>query len=152
MMNQKRVASEVLKCGVSRVRILDAKQTEEAITRQDIRNLIRKGLIVKIQKKGTSKGFSKHLLKQKKKGRRGGIGNRKGSYKARNPKKSAWIRTVRPLRRLLRELVKNGQIEKNESKALFALVKGGTFRSKGHLLNYLTERRMLKKKGVKQKK
>lgn len=149
MLNKKRVAADILKCGVSRVRILDLKQAEEAITRQDIRNLIRKGLIAKIQKKGTSKAFSKRIYRQKSKGRRGGIGTRRGTFKSRNPKKYLWIKTVRPLRKLLKELLSNSQIEKKDSKILYPMVKGGSFRSKGHLLTYLKDHDMLKKRDVK---
>ena len=152
MMNQKRVAAEIMKCGASRVRVLDVKQVEEAITRQDIRNLIRKGAIVKIQKKGTSKAYSKKLLEQKKKGRRRGVGNRRGTYGARNPKKLLWIKTVRPLRRLLNNLIQNQQIEKKEGKHIYYMIKGGSFRSKGHLLTYLKDHDLLKKREVKKKK
>lgn len=152
MLNKKKIAGDILKCGVSRVRILDEKQVEEAITRQDIRNLIRKGLIVKIQKKGTSKAFSKQLYRQKKKGRRRGVGTRRGTYTARNPKKYLWIKTVRPLRKLLKELLLNSQIEKKNWKLLYSMVKGGSFRSKGHMLTYLKDHEMLKKKEVKKAK
>ena len=151
MLSKKKVAADILKSGVSRIRILDSKQVEEAITRQDIKNLIRKGLIVKIQKKGTSKAYSKKLFRQKKKGRRSGAGSRRGSYRARNPKKYLWIKTVRPLRTLLKELVLEGQIEKKDWKLLYSMVKGGAFRSKGHLLTYLKDHEMLKKKVVKKK-
>ncbi len=140
-----------MKCGVSRVKILDAKQAEEAITRQDIRNLIRKGAIIKIQKKGTSKAYSKKLLRQKKKGRRGGLGNRKGTFGARHPKKEAWIRTVRPLRNLLKDLSENQQIEKKEGKHIYYMVKGGAFRSKGHMLTYLKDHDLIKKREIKKK-
>ncbi|HLD41897.1 MAG TPA: 50S ribosomal protein L19e [archaeon] len=151
-MSQKTVAADILKCGVSRIRVLDQKQAEEAITRQDIRNLIRKGVIVKIQKKGTSKAHSKYLLRQKKKGRRRGVGTRRGTFGARNPKKSLWIKTVRPLRKLLKELVGNAQVEEKNSKGVYRMIKGGAFRSKSHLLYYLRDHDMLKKKVVKQKK
>src|SRR3989338_8715399 len=134
MSNIKQTAADILKCGTSRVKILDNKQVEEAITRQDIRNLIRKGVIVKVQKKGTSKAYSKIILKQKAKGRRGGLGNRRGTYKTRNPKKALWIKTVRPLRRLVKDLVDGGQLEKQSGKHVYRMVKGGAFRSKSHLL------------------
>ncbi len=152
MLNKKKIAADILKCGVSRVRILDEKQVGEAITRQDIRNSIRKGLIVKIQKKGTSKGFSKQLYRQKRKGRRSGVGTRRGTFRARNPKKYLWMKTIRPLRKLLKELLRNGQLEKKDWKLLYSMAKGGSFRSRGHMLTYLKDHDMLKKKEVKKAK
>jgi len=149
MLNKKKIAGDILKCGVSRIRILDEKQVGEAITRQDIRNLIRKGLIAKIQKKGTSKAFSKHIYRQKKKGRRSGVGTRRGTFAARNPKKYLWIKTIRPLRKLLKELLRNGQLEKKDWRLLYSMAKGGSFRSRGHMLTYLKDHDMLKKKEVK---
>jgi len=51
--SQKRIAADVLKCGITRVRITAdgeaMKEVEEALTREDIRALVRKGLIKKIQ-------------------------------------------------------------------------------------------------------
>jgi len=55
-----------MKCGVSRVRITQSEEVEEALTREDIRGLIQKGMIWSVQKKGTSKFKSKKKLEQKK--------------------------------------------------------------------------------------
>ncbi len=149
MINKKRIAADILKSGASRIRVLDAKQLEDALTRQDIRNLIRKGVVIKVQKKGTSKAFSKILLKQKKKGRRSGAGKRKGTYKTRNPKKRIWIKTVRPLRKMLKEMLDNGQLDRSNKKTIYNMIKGRAFRNKSHLLYYLKDHDLLKKREVK---
>ncbi|MCX6815058.1 MAG: 50S ribosomal protein L19e [Candidatus Aenigmarchaeota archaeon] len=107
----RKIAAEMLKCGKSRIRIELSKETEEALTREDVRSLIRAGLVWKVQKKGTSKFRTKAAFKQKKRGRRTRMGSRHGTYNARNPKKRRWIKTVRALRRLIKELKDNGQIE-----------------------------------------
>ncbi|MBI4163863.1 MAG: 50S ribosomal protein L19e [Candidatus Aenigmarchaeota archaeon] len=143
-MPKKKVIAQILKCGVSRVKVFDTKAVEEALTRQDLRNLIRKGVVVKIPKKGTSKAYSRKTLKQKKKGLRTGVGSRRGTWKTRNPKKESWISIVRSLRKLLKDLQKKGKLEKKDYKKLYLMVKGGTFRSKGHLLLYIKERDILK--------
>ena len=65
-----------MKCGISRVRIKQTEEVEEALTREDIRGLIQKGEIWSVQKKGTSKFASKKKLEQKKKGRMRGPGRR----------------------------------------------------------------------------
>ena len=69
---QRRLAAEVLKCGVHRV-WLDPDNLEEikkATTRSDIRNLIKHGLIKARKIKGNSRGRIRKKLMQKKKGRR----------------------------------------------------------------------------------
>jgi Ribosomal protein L19E len=71
---QKSIAAKILKCGKSRVYI-DPKALDdvsEAITREDIRMLIKKGLIKKMPKKGNSRSRIRKNMKQKQKGLRNG--------------------------------------------------------------------------------
>jgi len=137
---QKRIAAEILKCGVSRIRIEQSKDVEEAITREDIRALIKKGLIKKVQKKGTSRSHARVNLKQKNRGRRRGAGSKKGKLRKR---KIVWVKSVRAQRKLLEET--KDDVGK-EYRVLYSRVKGGMFRSKKHLLSYMKEREMLKEK------
>ena len=98
---QKRMAAEILKCGENRV-YFDPYLIDEikmAITREDIRNLVKEGIIVKKYKQGSSK-YRKNLRhERKKKGRARGIGKRKGTKHARLPKKQVWMNRIRPQRR-----------------------------------------------------
>lgn len=149
--SQKRIASKILKCGVSRVRIKAGKEVEEALTREDVRNLIRKGHIWKEQKKGTSKFNVKRKIKQKKKGRMRGHGSRKGTIGARKPRKEKWVESVRPLRRLLRELKDAGSIDNRVYRKIYVMIKGGAFRNKKHLLYYLKDHELMKVKTKKKK-
>ena len=50
--SQKQIAAKIMKIGVSRVRVKGEKEVEEAITRNDIRTLITRGVIYKTKKKG----------------------------------------------------------------------------------------------------
>ncbi len=143
-MYKRKIAADLLKCGASRVKILDTKAVDEALTRQDIRNLIRKGVIVKIQKKGTTRAAAKIILRQKKKGRRSGAGKRKGGYKTRNPKKEIWMTNIRSLRSSLKKLRDSNQIEQSDYRKLYLRLKGGSFRSKKQFMNYLKEHELLK--------
>jgi len=106
--SQKRMAADILKCGIDRVKIKQDKEVEDALTRDDIRRLIKKGLITKVQKKGTSRLGSKKTAIQKKKKRRIGTGSRKGSKGARTKDKEVWMKKIRALRRLLKELRDEG--------------------------------------------
>lgn len=143
----RKMASEMLKCGESRVRIELSKETEEALTREDVKALIRTGLVWKIQKKGTSGKFAKIRRKQKKRGRQTRAGNRKGTYKARSgSKKKKWIKSIRALRRLIKELKDNSQISSETYTKFYPRLKGGEFRNKKHLLTYLDEHDLLKQR------
>jgi large subunit ribosomal protein L19e len=142
--SQKRIAAGLMKCGVSRVRIKQTEEVEEALTREDIRGLIQKGVIWSVQKKGTSKFASKKRLVQKKKGRMRGPGRRKGTKGARKNDKTKWIEKVRPLRKLLADLRENGQISREDYGMLYRRVKGGFFRNKKHILYYMKENDILK--------
>jgi len=141
---QKRLAARVLKCGPSRVKVSQAKEIEEALTRSDVRKLIVKGLIVKVQKKGTSRVKANFIASQKKKGRRRGRGKRSGTRYSRQPRKETWMKTVRALRRLLKELKENGKIENSVYLDCYRKAKGGFFRNRKHLLSWLKDNKMIK--------
>jgi large subunit ribosomal protein L19e len=150
---QKKLAAKLLKAGVSRVKILEPKEIEEAITREDFKRLIAKGVIVKKQKRGQCKKYAKYRLAQKKKGRRIRKGSWKGKKYAKKDSKEHWVDRVRALRRLLKELRDSGKIEKKVYRNVYHMIKGGSFRSKSHLLYYLKSNELIKsKKSVKDEK
>jgi large subunit ribosomal protein L19e len=143
---QRRIASDVLDCGIDRVWI-DPENLDKvkfAITKDDIRALIKDGIIVKKQKKGISSGRTKKLMEQKRKGKRKGQGSRKGAKGARTPKKRKWINTIRPLRSMLKELREDESIEVSSYRKLYRMAKGGAFRSKNHMRLYMKDHDLLK--------
>lgn len=136
---QRRMAAELLKVGENRV-FFDAdriNEIAEAITREDIRALIKDGAIKAMRVKGNSRGRTRKRHLQRKKGRRRGIGKRKGKATARTPKKRRWINTIRPQRKLLTKLKEKGVIGKKTYRKLYRLAKAGFFRSRAHLKLYL---------------
>jgi large subunit ribosomal protein L19e len=141
---QKRLAAKILKCSPKRVRVSQEKEIEESLTRNDVRTLIRKGLITKKQKKGVSRVKVRKIAVQKKKGRRKGIGKRSGSKYSRGAKKEKWMKNVRALRKKLRELRDNDQIDKSTYVKFYKKIKGGEFRNKKHLIAYLRENELLR--------
>jgi len=143
---KKLMAAKLLGVGVNRVWI-DPKRMDEvsaALTNADIRGLIKKGVIKAKQKLGTSRVRAKKRLVKRRKRKRVGAGSRKGAKKARTPKKKRWIQTVRPLRKNLRELKQSGIINSTQYRKLYRMVKGGSFRSKGHLKTYLREKGIIR--------
>lgn len=142
---QKELASKVLKCGRSRVwfepsRIADIS---EAITTEDVRKLIKDGLIKELPKKGLSNFRKKKMMAQKAKGRRKGSGSRKG--KAVKGKK-LWIKKIRTIRAALRELKVHGKVDNKTYRHLYMVSKSGFFRNRGHLMNHLEKNNLLKEK------
>jgi large subunit ribosomal protein L19e len=144
--NQRRVAATILKCGINRVWI-NPNQIEEvayAVTREDVRNLIKAGYIRARQKQGSSKGRIKFTQTQKAKGKRKGQGSRKGGKYARFPRKRRWISTIRPIRAQLRELREQNLIEKSVYRKYYMYAKGGMYKSKGHLMSHLKAENAIK--------
>ena len=144
---QKRMAAKILKCGENRV-YFDPYLIEDislAITREDIRNLIKQGVIQKKYKKGVSK-YRKNLRhERKKKGRGRGLGKRKGTKNARTPKKRAWIRRIRPIRRELKKLRDRKLITPANYRKLYKNAKGGMFNSVAQMNRYIKEKELIRR-------
>jgi large subunit ribosomal protein L19e len=144
---QKRMAAEILKCGENRV-YFDPYLIEEiklAITREDIRNLIKEGVIQKKHKKGISKARKKIQHQRKKKGRGRGLGKRKGRKTARTPRKRAWIKKIRPQRRELKKLRDRKIITIATYRKLYKNAKGGMFDSVAQLNRYIKEKELIRR-------
>jgi large subunit ribosomal protein L19e len=82
---QRRIASEILKCGINRVWIDEAALSDVALamTRLDVQKLIADGAIRKKHKKRISRGRTRFRLEQQAKNQRKGPGRRKGGKEAR---------------------------------------------------------------------
>jgi len=137
--SQRRMAAEVLEIGQNRVWIdpEETEKVEEAITRQDIRNLVESGVIQKRDQEGSSKGRSREKKKQKKKGRRKGHGKRQGKKTARKSEKEEWMETIRSIRQRLKEMRETDEISQKQYRKLYDMAKGGFFRDQKHLENHV---------------
>lgn len=141
---QKRIAAQILKCSTKRV-VFDNESLndiKEAITKEDMRRLVNNGIVTKVHKQGVSRVRARENHAQRMKGRRKGYGSRKGTAKARTPKKREWINRIRLQRVFLHEL-KSKQLITNESYwMLYLKAKGGFFRSRNHLKNYINDNKL----------
>lgn len=144
---QKRLAAQVMKCSPYRVHFEPDKTQEisQAITKADIYTLIKKGAIQKIQKQGISQSRTRHIKKQKRKGRQQGQGSRKGKHTARLPDKDVWIATIRLQRQLIKKLKNKKLMTTKIYQTLYAKTKGGFFRNVRHLKIYINERNLITK-------
>lgn len=140
--NQKRLAAQILKCSKKRIRFDPDRSSDikEAITRIDIKGLIKDKAIRKIHARGVSRGRARKRLVQRRKGKQKGPGSKKGSRGARLPRKRAWINKIRAQRKLLKKLKENKIINDKEYREFYLKSKGGFFRSRRHIKLYLSEK------------
>ncbi len=140
--NQKRIAADVLNVGETRVWI-DPDRFEDvsiAITRDDVRALIKDGAIATKPETGISRGRSKHCHLQKKKGLRKGPGTRKGSVKG-----DEWENRIRSMREFLRLLRKRKIITPAVYRDLYLMAKGGAFHDRRQLKSYIEEHELARR-------
>jgi len=136
---QRRMAAQILKCGLYRVWI-DPDQVDEvaeAVTRGDVRRLICYRVIQKRQKQGVSRARTRKIAAQKAKGKRKGHGSRHGGKYARAPRKRTWIRLIRPLRDELKTLRADGKLDATTYRIYYRKARGNMFKSRAHLLTQL---------------
>ncbi|MCH8014339.1 MAG: 50S ribosomal protein L19e [Candidatus Dadabacteria bacterium] len=120
-------------------------EIKEAITKADIKSLIKDKAIRERKTRGISGHRTNRNRLQKSKGRRSGPGSIKGSKHARLSKKSRWINHIRIQRMFLQNLRDKDVIDKSSYRSLYMKSKGGFFRSKRHIKLYIEERNLIKK-------
>lgn len=137
--NQKRMAAEIMKCGMNRVYMNpnNLEDISEAVTRGDVKKLIKEGVIRARQVQGISNGRLKARIRQKEVNKRKGHGSRKGSKFARFPKKRRWIQTIRPIRKALRDYREGGYITSDTYRHYYRHASGGNFKSVGHMRSHM---------------
>ncbi len=128
---QKKLAAKVYGVGLDRVK-LDPDKVDiisEAITRSDIKRLIRSRAIKILPKRGTSRARSREKPKRK------GLGRRRGGKYSRLSRKSRWITKVRALRRELKDMKEKGIVDIKTYRYLYRRL--SRFESTAHLRSYV---------------
>ena len=127
---KKQLASRTLNIGKSRIVFLESRKDEikEAITKQDIRDLISSGAIIIKNVKGRKK-----IEKRKRKRSVGKVKNKV------NVRKKEYVVMARKLRGTAKEIKNQGKISKEELKELRKKIRNKIFKSKSHLKNYIGE-------------
>jgi len=142
----RRIAAYELGAGEARIRFKPDSLTKaaEALTREDIRGLVKDGAIYVSSQGGQTRLLGKHYHEQRKKGRKRGRGKRSGEKYSRVSGKEDWMIRVRSQRRFLAKLKGEGKIAGADARHAYLMVKGRAFKGIGALEAHLADRKMLK--------
>jgi large subunit ribosomal protein L19e len=135
---QKRMAADVLDVGKNRIWFDPEAQEEiaEAITREDIRELVDQGTIQADEVDGNSRGRARERNEKRAYGHRTGPGSRKGKSGGRQDSKDEWISRIRAQRARLKELRDDGPLNRSQYRELYNKASGGEFDSVDRLEAY----------------
>ena len=140
---QKRLAADVLGVGKNRVRFDPEAQGEiaDAITRDDVRELVEDGVIEAETTQGNSRGRARERNEKRAYGHRSGHGSRKGTSGGRTDGSAEWQSRIRAQRRTLRELRDDDEITRSQYRELYDMASGGEFDSVRDLRRYVDDTR-----------
>jgi len=126
--NKKALAVRALGVGKGRIAFVESRLDEikEAITKQDIKDLQKEGIIIVKE----IKGRKKNVGKKKKRG--------PGKIKKKlNTRKQDYVIMTRKLRRYVAELKKREELSREEIIEIRKRIRNKKFRSKAHLKEYI---------------
>ncbi|MFC7175908.1 50S ribosomal protein L19e [Halosegnis marinus] len=136
---QRRLAADVLDVGKNRVWLDPERTTDiaDAITREDVRDLVDEGAIRAKDAKSNSRGRARKRAEKRAYGHRKGAGSRKGKAGGRSNDKKEWQSKIRAQRATLKELRDEGELEPSEYRSLYDKASGGEFDSVADLNRYI---------------
>jgi large subunit ribosomal protein L19e len=138
---QKRLAADVLDVGENRIWFDPDRQADiaEAITREDIRELVEEEAIQADSASGNSRGRARERQEKRAYGHQKGPGSRKGTAGGRTNETDEWQSRIRAQRKRLRELRDAGELDRSEYRDLYDKAGGGEFDSVADLERQLND-------------
>lgn len=124
--NKKKLIARTLNVGMDKIILNKPEDIKEAITRQDIRDLVASNNIIIRENKGRKKVH--RISKRKSKGNiKKSVGSRKEDY----------MHLVRKLRRYVKVMKKSGKITKERHRELRKKIRSKEFKSLSYLQDYI---------------
>ena len=126
--SKKELSARALKVGKERIMFVHERRDEikEAITKQDIKDLVADGAIKIKEIKGRKSKPKKHKKRTS--------GNIRKNV---NKRKKEYVIMTRKLRNYAGEMLKSGKISKDEVKELRKKIRNRYFKSKAHMREYM---------------
>ncbi|ACV47960.1 MULTISPECIES: 50S ribosomal protein L19e [Halomicrobium] len=136
---QKRLAADILDVGENKVWFDPERQSDlaDAITRDDVREMIDEGAIQAKDAQGNSRGQARARQEKRAYGHQKGAGSRKGKAGARQNEKKDWSSRIRAQRNWLKEQRDDGQLDSSQYRDLYDQAAGGEFDSVADLQRYV---------------
>jgi large subunit ribosomal protein L19e len=124
---KKGLASRTLGVGKDRIIFIKTEEVKEAITKQDIRDMLSSGAIILRENRGRRRQEKKRFR---------GMGNVK---KKLNTRKEDYVKLTRKLREYAKQLLLQEKINKEQFRKLRKEIKSKMFRSKAHFKELLEQ-------------
>ena len=142
---KRELIARVLGVGSNRIRFEPDKLDDisDAITREDMRSLVKNGPIWTVKVRGISRSRAEKKLKTRRK-HGTSAGSKKGKKTARAGKKEVYVKKTKAMRRHLKILKARNEINRETFWALYKKIKGGNVRSLSHLRDLAKQAKMHK--------
>ncbi|KAI5180390.1 large subunit ribosomal protein L19e [Nematocida sp. AWRm80] len=142
------IAAKVMDCGKNKVWLdpTEATKLAEGKSQEQVAQMIEDGLIVRRPDIGQSRGRVRQYRLEKSKGRHTGFGKRSGTRNARFPERKIWMLRIRAIRKDLKALREEGRIDKTTYRHIYMKAKGGCFKSRRMMKEYIVNEELRRKK------
>jgi large subunit ribosomal protein L19e len=138
-----RMARRLLSCGRNKLWI-DPNEKERVAAVQNyeqVKQLVEDNIILKRQDKFNSRAHARKLVEGRAKGRRMGLGKRKGTKEARLSSKTIWMKNIRSMRTALKDLKKKGELAGEEYRMYYVQAKGNLFKNKNVMVDAIMKKK-----------